>query len=122
MVGQLGRLRDQVLAVVQDQQQLPAGQRGHQQVHGIDVVTLGDVRRDVADVQARQHRLRHAAGDGRERDEAHLAGLPRRRLDREPGLARPAWADQREQPAVPQALLDLAQLLGTADEAGDLAA
>jgi hypothetical protein len=110
---------DHVLAVVEHQQQAPGlemiGERLRELRAGslLNAQHLGDRARD-------EKRIR----DRRELDEPHAIGIGvvgvGRRLQREPGLADAADADQREQPASCQEPLDLGGFLVATDERRDL--
>ncbi len=122
-----------MLAVVEDEQQLLPGERGHQ---AFDRVGRG-VRPEpgLAEPERAEHRLGHlvaAVGRGVERGEvggrgaergevgeAHLAPPACGRLDRQPGLAGAARADDRDQPGVAQRV-DARELGLAPDEAGEL--
>ena len=108
---------DHVLAVVQQQQHLLAGQRPRQR--------LGRRQsRLLAHPQRRGHHRRHLSGV-RHRCQLHqpcpigeLACHLPGHLHGQPGLARSARPGQRHQPVIRKQARDLAQRLGPADEAG----
>ncbi|MEU9884630.1 hypothetical protein [Sphaerisporangium sp. NPDC051011] len=109
-----------MLAVVQDQQERPVGQRLSEASGGAGG-SVGQGRPPrAAQAQRAQHGLRHLRrlGHPREVGEAHLARLPCAGLGREPGLARAARAGQRHQAGGGQQLGEPSQLVLTSHEAG----
>ncbi len=118
--GQPGRVVDDVLAVVEHQQQAPAGQRRHQPVGAGRRGPPGAAQPGVAQVQRGQHRRRDRRA-GRHRGQLHQAHrpvVPGRRGGGQPGLAGAAGPVQRHQPRRGEQLLDAPQLPFPADEAG----
>ncbi|MDF2258950.1 hypothetical protein [Streptantibioticus ferralitis] len=69
-----------------------------------------------------RQRLRHlgTVADPGKADEARLARVPSGRLHRQPGLARSAGPDQRDQARGGQPLLDGTEFVNAADEAAQL--
>ena len=118
-VGQLGGRVHQVLAVIQNQQQLPPGQivrqRGGRRVAG-PVLQAQDTRDGLGHQRLLPQLIQP--------DQPHPAGKrprqPGRGPQRQPGLAHPADPGQRHQPGPRQQPLDLGHLITAADEAGQL--
>ncbi len=126
-IDELGDGVEQVLAVVEQQQRRPSGQRLRQP--GQDV-GRGASRRTVEQGGLAQPERPGdgggdvlAIGDCRQVDEPHPVGqlrLQRRAdLDGEPGLARAARPDQRHEPGGAQRGPDPGELAAAADEAGE---
>jgi len=116
-----GRLND-VLAVVQDQHRVPAGQRAAQPVHRVGQAGVGAVPREppLAQAERVEHRVGHLGrlADRGEPGEPRRRGQPRRGLGRQPGLAHPARAGQRDEPLGGQLLQHAGDVVVPADEAG----
>ena len=98
------------------------GQRAAQPVHRAGRADVGAVPREHALAQAErvEHRVGHLGrlADRGELGEPRRRGQPRRRLGRQPGLAHPARAGERDKPLGGQLLQHAGDVVVPADEAG----
>ena len=128
-VGQIGRGVDQMLAVVQDQDRRPVGQRIGQSFErvaphcgaGFDVHGVAHTER-ADDGLGQVHRV----GDGGELDQPDPVWRVRQQrgadLTGEPGLSRAARTDERDQSALADQLAKLREFGVASQEAGQLRA
>ena len=113
-----GRSQD-VLAVVQHDQQLPAGQRPHHARHRVRGVSFRDAQR-LGDGRRNERGI----GEGGQLDQPgavlEAAAGQRRRPQRQPGLAAPSRAGQRHHAGRPQAVQDRGELRPASDQRAHL--
>ena len=115
----LGGRRQDVLAVVQHDQQLPAGQRPHGAGHRVDGIPFRDSQR-LGDACGNKRGIGEGGQLDQPRAVLEAAGGQRRRPQGEPGLAAPAGAGQRHHPGGAQAVQDRGDLGSAADQRAHL--
>jgi hypothetical protein len=123
-MGEHRRRLDHVLAVVQDQQDLPLAERRDEPVRRLHVRRLTEQR--VPEVEPGERRLCHVAvrADGRELHQPgpvrQAAEQPPRGFRGQPGLPRAARSDQGGEPVFRDELADRGDIGVLADVGGQL--
>src|SRR5205823_5556503 len=110
--GELGGGCDQVLAVVEDEEQVTRADRAGQRLDWIGIAGQREAKA-ARDRRGDQRRICQR----RELDEPHLPVLARRGLERQARLAAATGSRDRQQPRAAEVASDLPQLALAADEA-----